>query len=95
METTGMPTVEKEEEKTADQTQKELEKMYAQIIYKTTNSTVGENAHLAKKETKFGYSSKFSKPLGASGMYSNAGLNTCVERDKVFDGAKDWMDKIH
>ena len=91
---TYFPAVENEDQKTASESEKELQQMYANLIFKTSNKSYGETAHLAKKDSKFGKSSKYSGHLGASGMYKNEGLNTCVERDKVFDGSKDWMDKI-
>ena len=90
-----LPTVEKEEEKTADEVAAELNKLYSQIIYKTSSSAIGSTAHLAKADSKYGHSSKFSKPLSTAGMYKNNGLNTYVERDKVFDGSKDWMSRIN
>ena len=89
-----MPQVEKEEEKEANEIEKELQSAYSKLIYQTSAQKVGETAHLAKRDTKFGHSSKFTSPLGQAGMFRNSGLNTCVERDQVFDGSKDWMDKI-
>mmetsp|Transcript_9071 Transcript_9071/g.10264 ORF Transcript_9071/g.10264 Transcript_9071/m.10264 type:complete len:96 (+) Transcript_9071:19-306(+) len=94
MEMPHYPTVDREEEKTVDEIQKELQSAYSKLIFKTSAQTVGETAHTATNDSKFGHSSRFSKPLGQSGMFRNSGLNTCVEKDKVFDGAKDWMDKI-
>ena len=93
--TLGFPTIEKEEEKSAHEATSELHKLYSQILYRTTAKTIGTTAHLAKNDSKHGHSSRFSKPLSAAGMFRHSGLNTHVERDRVFDGSKDWMDKIN
>ena len=95
MDSTSVPAVDNEDEKTADEVSAELHKMYSQLIYKTTAQSVGSTAHTAKLDPKHGKSSRFSKPLTTAGMYKNSGLNTHVERDRVYDGSKDWMDKIN
>ena len=94
MDIPSMPTVDREEEKTVEETEKELQQMYASMIYKTTATRIGETANTAKNNLVHGKSSRFSAPLSQSGMFRSTGLNTCVEREKVFDGSRDWMDKI-
>uniref|UniRef100_A0A7S3NTX3 Uncharacterized protein n=1 Tax=Euplotes crassus TaxID=5936 RepID=A0A7S3NTX3_EUPCR len=101
MDLTQPPRVENEEEKTAAEIEAELNSMYSKIMFRTTAQTVGETATKGgvtgsgeKNDAKHGKSSRFSGHLGTAGMYRNAGLNTHVERDKVYDGSKDWMDKI-
>ena len=95
MDYTYAPGVEREDEKTADEAAAEMHKLYSELIYKTTSKAVGSTAHMISTDIKHGKSSKFSKPLTTAGMYKHSGLNTHVERDRVYDGSKDWMDKIN
>lgn len=67
-------------------------KNYSHIIYKTSAKEIGTEAAKITPERPHlhGFNGKFSSHLGASGMPSNNGLNTHVERERVIDYSKDW-----
>ena len=69
-------------------------KNYSAIIYKTSASNFGAEASKITPERPVlhGFNGKFSSHLGKAGMVANNGLNTHVERERVVDYSKDWMD---
>lgn len=46
------------------------------------------------EETK-GLNGSFTKHLKECGLYKNNGLNTYIEKDRVINGSKDWMDHLN
>ena len=68
---------------------------YRDIIYRTSASGIGTEAAkvVPERPVLHGSSLRFSAHLGASGMYSNNGLNTSKTRDRYLDNCRDWEDK--
>ena len=66
---------------------------YKDVLYKTSNGTVGESANMISKSGPFGRSCAFTNSLAKAGNYVNNGLNCHVEKEKCIDQSKDWMMK--
>mmetsp|Transcript_24453 Transcript_24453/g.37922 ORF Transcript_24453/g.37922 Transcript_24453/m.37922 type:complete len:91 (+) Transcript_24453:52-324(+) len=66
---------------------------YREILYKTSNGSVGSTAHMLQKSGPFGRSCQFSNHLSKAGNYNNNGLNTTVDHERFMDRSKDWMAK--
>ena len=73
--------------------EKEVITNYAAMIYKTSNSQVGNTAHMIQKSGPFGRTAQFSNHLAKAGNFNNNGLNTICDRDRFCDNSKDWMAK--
>ena len=74
---------------------KELRNKHADIMFKTSSSNYGTKETNIPYEKARGLDLSFTRHLLNSGMYTNQSLITVLDKERVINGSKDWMEKLN